>query len=81
MVAEFQQCDDSPTGRVDPHQISRLELGFPEEGLGPLGLEVDQSAQDDAGGCRRHRPEGFELGFTVVAGQELDDRPQVLQIE
>ena len=56
--------------------------GSPKNVLGALVLEGDQLAQDDA---RRSPcdspPSSFELGLALVAGEVLDDRAQVLQVE
>ena len=73
--------DDAAALRIDAHQIVRVEFGLAEERVGAFGLEVDQRPQDHARRRRRHCAERFELGLALVAGQERDDRAQVLQVE
>ena len=81
LVAELKQRNDAAALRVDPHQVLRPQFGLAEKGVGPFGFEVDQRAQDHPGRRRRHRAESLELRFALVAGEELDDRTQILEVE
>ena len=46
-----------------------------------FGLEVDQRPQDHTRRRRRDRAERLEFRLALVAGQVLDHRAQILQVE
>ena len=61
-----QLMTPSPSGVVRSRSVDR-ELGLAEEGVGALLLELDDRAQQHAGGRRRQAADGLELGLALVA--------------
>ena len=64
-----------------PHQVGGVELGFAEERLGALLVELDDLAEEHAGGRRRQSADALELGLAVVAGEVLQHRAQVVEVD
>ena len=57
------------------------DLGLAEEQLGILLLELDQLAQQHAGGGRRQAADGLQLGLALVAGEVGEQVDEVDQVE
>ena len=58
-----------------------LELRGAEERIGLLLLELDDLADDDAGGRRRDPAVLGHLGLALVGVQVVQQRPQVLEVD
>ena len=80
-VGQLDEVDQAAAVGRGLEELRRLELRLTEERLGPLVLEADQLAQDDAGGGGGQAAEQLEVGLALVAGQPLHDRAQVGQVE
>jgi hypothetical protein len=81
LIAQLQQRDDAVALCIEAHQIAGLQLGLAEERVSTFGFQIDQRPQDHPGRRRGDRTDRLELFLSFIAGEELDDGPQVLEVE
>ncbi len=62
-------------------EVGGVELGLAEERLGTLLVELDDLAEQHAGRGRRQPTDSLELGLAVGAGEVLQDRAQVVEVD
>ena len=63
------------------HEVGGVELGLAEERLGTLLVELHDLAEQHAGRGRRQPADALELGLAVVAGEVLQHRAEVVEVD
>ena len=63
------------------HEVVDVELRLAEEDVGAVLLDRDDRPQDHAQRRRADAAQVLEHGLAVVRAQELERRPQVLEVE
>ena len=66
---------------VDAQQVGGVELGLAEERVGALVGEARSARAGSRRGRRRQPAELLELGLALVAGEVLQHRAQVREVE
>ena len=77
----FEQADDAAAVRVDPQEISGVDLRLAEKYVGSLIGERDQLAQDHANGGTRQAAEAGELTLSFGTRQIAEHGAQVGEVD
>ena len=77
---QLEAADHAPLA-LEAKQVVDGELGLAEEGVAALVLELADRAQQHAGGRRRDPADGLQLGLALVAGQPVEHRLEVGEVE